>query len=362
MERVKGLKDSRLERLAEILVDYSAQVRPEEVVLIASTELAQPLVETVYAMVLERGAFPRLKLTFSTLQPLFYSLAGDWHLDTLPEIEELDYKKASALINIRAPGNLRELSGVDPSRITRRAKTVQPVKEYLMGRHIRWVLCNYPTQALAQEAEMSLFEYQDFVFGATNIDWSEQSRFQERIKEAFDAGGEVRLVGSETDLRFSIAGRKGVKCDGEHNMPDGEVFYTPLEDSAEGYITYDYPAIYSGQEVAGVRLEFARGEVVRASAARNQRLLEQVLATDDGARRIGEFGLGTNYGIRRFSRDILFDEKIGGSVHLALGRAYEESGGQNRSAIHWDRIKDLRQGGQIFLDGRAVQENGIFNL
>lgn len=356
------MRDPRIEQLAEILVGHSTRVKPEEVVLIASTELAQPLVERIYAQVLDRGAFPRLKLAFSTLQPLFFSLAGDWHLDTLLEIEELDYQKAAVLINIRAPGNMKELSGIDPSRMTRRAKTMQPIQEYIMGGRIRWVLCNYPTQALAQEAEMSLFEYEDFVYGAINIDWSEQSRFQDRIKEAFDAGSEVRLVGPETDLRFSIAGRKGIKCDGGHNMPDGEVFYAPVEDSAEGYITYDYPAIYYGQEVTDVRLEFARGEVVRASAGKNQRLLDQVIATDAGAGRIGEFGIGTNYGIERFTKDILFDEKIGGSVHLALGKAYPEAGGENRSAIHWDMIKDLRKGGQILLDGRVVQGDGEFKL
>lgn len=356
------MKDLRLTRLAEILVDYSTQVQPGEVVLIASTELAQPLVEAVYTLILERGAFPRLKLTFSTLQSLFYHQAEDRHLDTLLQIEELEYKNAQVLINIRAPGNLRELTGIDPSRMMRRAKTMQPLQEYLMSGQIRWVLCNYPTAALAQEAEMSLFEYQDFAFEATNIDWGEQRRFQEQVKAVFDAGSEVRLAGPETDLCFSIAGRQGVICAGKHNMPDGEVFYAPREDSLEGYVTYDYPAIYSGQEVDGVRLEFSKGMVVRASATKNQRLLEQVLATDDGARRIGEFGLGTNYGIKRFTKNILFDEKIGGSIHLALGRAYEESGGTNRSAIHWDMIKDLRRGGRIILDGRVVQENGAFDL
>lgn len=356
------MKDPRIEKLADILVNHSTGVKPGETVLIGSTELGQPLVEVIYRKVLELGAFPRLKLTFSTLQPLYFASATDEQLDTLLEIEELDYQKAQALINIRAPGNTKELSGFDPSRMTRRSKATKPLQDWVVSGSVRWVVCNYPTQALAQEAEMSLFEYEDFVFGATNIDWSEQSRFQNKIKEAFDAGSEVRLLGPGSDLHFSIGGREGKKCDGQNNMPDGEVFYAPLEESAEGYITYDFPAIYYGQEVNNVYLEFKKGEVVKAAADKNQKLLEKVLETDEGSRRLGEFGIGVNYGIERFSKDILFDEKIGGTIHLALGNAYPEVGGKNQSAVHWDMIKDLRRGGTIHLDGKVVQENGQFKL
>ncbi|MEW5785617.1 MAG: aminopeptidase [Bacillota bacterium] len=356
------MPDPRIDHLAEILVHHSTSVQPGETVLIVSTELGQPLVEAVYRKVLALGAFPRLKLTFSTLQPVYYQTASDQQLDTLLEIEEMEYQQAQALITIRAPGNMRELSGIDPARMTRRSKTTRPIMDWVQSGKVRWVVCNYPTQALAQEAEMSLFEYEDFVFGATNIDWLEHSRFQDNIKTVFDAAGEVRLQGPATDLRFSIAGRAGIKCDGSYNMPDGEVFYAPVEDSAEGFITYDFPAIYYGREVNNVYLEFKQGAVVKATAEKNQDLLEKVLQTDDGARRIGEFGIGVNYEIQRFSKDILFDEKIGGTVHLALGNAYPEAGGINRSAIHWDMIKDLRQGGSISLDGRAVQEGGKFKL
>jgi aminopeptidase len=357
-----ALKDPRIEQLADILINHSTRVQPGETVLISSTELAQPLIEVLYHKILAKGAFPRLKLTFSTLQPLYFQAATEKQLETLLEIEELDYKKAQALINVRAPGNMKELSGIDPARMTRRMKATKPIQDWVVSGNVRWVLCNYPTQALAQEAEMSLFDYEDFVFGATNIDWEEQSRFQDNIKAAFDAGGEVKLVGPGTELSFSIAGREGKKCDGENNMPDGEVFYAPVEDSAEGYITYDYPAIYYGQEVDKVYLEFKKGKVVQAAAEKNQNLLERVLETDEGALRIGEFGIGVNYGIQRFSKDILFDEKIGGTIHLALGNAYPEVGGKNQSAIHWDMIKDLRKGGAIYLDGKAVQQDGQFKL
>ncbi len=356
------MRDPRLEQLAEILLNHSTRVQSGETVLIVSTELGKPLVETLFQKILARGAFPLLKLTFSNLQPLYYKTASEEQLDTLLEIEELIYKKAHALINIRAPGNMKELSGINPSRMTRRMRAIKPIQDWVISGKVRWALCNYPTQALAQEAEMSLDDYEDFVFGATNIDWEEQSDFLQRIKDTFDQGEEVHILGENTDLKFSLSGRTGIKCDGEHNMPDGEVFYAPVDESAHGYINYDFPAIYQGREVNNVFLEFKNGEVVKSSADKNQALLDSVLQTDAGARRIGEFGIGANYGITKFSKDILFDEKIGGTIHLALGRAYPKGGGKNESAIHWDMVKDLRRGGKMYLDGKLVQENGAFKI
>jgi len=356
------MRDPRIEQLADVLINHSTMIKPKETVLIASTELGKPLVEALYQKVLALGAFPLLKLTFSTLQPLYFKNADIEQLDTLLEIEELVYKKADVLINIRAPGNMKELSSVEPDRMTRRMKTMQPIQEWVIAGNLRWTLCNFPTQALAQEAEMSLDEYEEFVFGATNIDWSAQAEFLQKIKEVFDQGEEVHLVGENTDLKFNLAGRSGIVCDGSHNMPDGEVFYAPVDDSAEGYINYDFPAIYQGREVNNVRLEFKNGQVVKASADKNEALLQKVTETDEGAKRIGEFGIGTNYGITKFTKDILFDEKIGGTIHLALGRAYPEGGGINQSAVHWDMVKDLRSNGKIYLDGKLVQENGEFKI
>ncbi len=356
------MKDPRISRLADILVNYSVEVKSGDIVLISGVELAKPLIEEVYVKVIEAGAFPRLKLNLSSLQALFFKHAKDKHVDTLLEIDELDYKKADAIININAPGNVKELSATDPKKISRRMKAMEPIKEYILGGGLRWVLVNYPTQGLAQEAAMSLEDYEDFVFSATNIDWHEHSKSQDKIKKVFDAGSEVHIQGSGTDIKISIENRVGEKCDGHKNMPDGELFYAPVEDSAEGYITYDYPAIFSGQEVDKVYLEFKKGLVVKATAEKNQALLESVLDTDEGARRLGELGIGLNYGLDRFSKDILFDEKIGGTVHLAIGSAYPEIGGTNKSAIHWDMIKDLRKGGSLYLDGKLVQKDGKFLL
>jgi len=356
------MRDPRVEKLADILLHHSTRVQAGETVLISSTELGKPLVEEVFHKTLSLGAFPLLKLTFSNLQPLYYQAASGEQLDTLLEVEELTYKKADVLINIRAPGNMKQLTGIEPQRMTRRMQATRPIQEWVLSGNVRWVLCNYPTEALAQEAEMSLLDYEDFVFGATNIDWEKQAGFLEKIKEAFDRGSEVQLVGPNTDIRFNIQGRPGIKCGGEHNMPDGEVFYAPVEDSVEGYIKYDFPAIYQGKEVDGVFLEFKKGEVVKAEADKNRDMLKKVIETDAGARRVGEFGIGTNYSIKYFSKDTLFDEKIGGTVHLALGKSYPEAGGKNDSAVHWDMIKDLRRGGKIYLDGNMVQENGEFKF
>ncbi|MFZ3073387.1 MAG: aminopeptidase, partial [Thermodesulfobacteriota bacterium] len=223
-----------------------------------------------------------------------------------------------------------------------------------------WILCNFPTQALAQEADMSFAEYEDFLYGATNIDWGKVKKEEEKLKRVLDAGKEVRIVGVDTDLKISIKGRKAIACYGERNMPDGEVFLSPIEDSAEGYVYYEMPAIYQGREVTGIRLRFRKGKVVEASADKNEAFLLQMLDTDKGARFLGELGVGVNYGIQQFSKDILFDEKIGGTVHLAVGRSYEEAGGKNKSAIHWDMIKDLRRNGAIYIDGKPVQRNGRF--
>jgi aminopeptidase len=251
------------------------------------------------------------------------------------------------------------LTGIDSHKQALSAKAYQPFLATYMN-NVRWVTCNFPCSALAQDADMALDDYADFLFGACLIDWKATEAYMRQIKQAFDAGDLVRVVGPGTDLTFRIAGRPGVVCAGDKNMPDGEVFYSPVEDSAEGFITYDFPAIYNGREVDGVRLEFRSGTVVGATAKKGEEFLLRMLDTDLGARRLGEFGIGCNFGIQRFSKDILFDEKIGGTIHLALGRAYTEAGGSNQSAIHWDMIKDLRTEGRLELDGRVVQENGKF--
>jgi aminopeptidase len=353
------MKDSRVERLADILVNYSAKVKKGDTVLIRGDELGKPLILEVYRKAIEAGGHPLTSVSFDEVNKIFYDHASDEQLSHTSKIRLYEAKRCDAVIIVHAPANSKSLTTVNPSKMTLRSKANKPISEIIVNKK-RWILTNYPTQALAQDAEMSIEEYEDFLFGATNQDWAKIDQEHERLKKVIDRGKTVRIVGRDTELTFSIKGRKGIKCSGENNMPDGEIFYAPIEESADGEIYYEFPAIHGGKEVSGIHLEFRKGKVVKARAEKNEDYLLTMLDTDKGARCIGEFGIGTNYGIKRFTKDILFDEKIGGTVHLALGRSYKESGGKNDSAIHWDMIKDLRDGGAIYLDGKKVQENGKF--
>lgn len=354
------LIDPRVRHLADIIVNYSTEVKAGDHVIIRSTPLARPLVEEVYRLVVRKGAHPTVQLSFDSLAAIYFEEASDEHLDYLNPIAKFITETADVMISIHSPENARELTGADPAKVRRTRIASRPLQEHIMEAGVRWLVCNYPTPSLAQEANMSLASYAEFVFGATNLDWRSASTMMHRIKERFDAADEVRIVGPETDLTFRIKDRPGIVCDGKFNMPDGEVFYAPVEDSANGTICYEWPAIYMGREVNGIRLTFRDGRVVEATADQGEALLHQLLDSDDGARRLGEFGIGCNFGITRHTKDILFDEKIGGTVHLALGSAYPESGGTNKSAVHWDMVKDLRQGGELYLDGELVQKDGRF--
>jgi len=354
------MSDPRTAKLADILINYSLKVRRGERVLIsASSELAKPLVLEVYKKVLKAGGHPSVNIAFEEMATIYYSMAAKEQLLDFPKAKLIEAKNADCVVNIRAAVNKKALSNIDPQAISMRSKVLMPIQEEIVNRK-RWVLCNFPTNALAQETDMSLDEYEDFLYGATNINWDKVKKEEMKLKRVLDKGEVVRIVGRDTDLTISIKGRKAIPCYGERNMPDGEVFLSPIENSAEGEIYYDLPAIYQGKEVLGIRLRFKQGKVVDASAEKNEKFLIAMLDTDKGARYLGELGIGTNYGIKHFSKDILFDEKIGGTVHLAVGRSYKDAGGKNESAIHWDMIKDLRNGGTIYVDGRLIQKNGRF--
>ncbi|MBI2322373.1 MAG: aminopeptidase [Chloroflexi bacterium] len=352
--------DARVDELARILVHYSTRVQPGETALIRGGVAATPLLLACYREVLRAGGLPVLWPDLDDAQRLLLSEGGEAHLDFLPRAQVVAVEDAQCVIRVDAPTNARALSQTDPARMVRLAKTVRPLRELVLRR--RWVLCQYPTEALAQEADMALADFADFLFGATNRDWSAVRDFHQRLKARLEAGRELRIVGPDTDLTLGIAGRTWIPASGEHNMPDGEVFSAPLEDQVNGVIAYDFPAIHAGREVEGIRLVFRDGAVVEATARKNEAYLIQTLDADAGARRLGEVGIGTNERITRFSKSILFDEKIGGTAHLAVGMAYRETGGVNESSIHWDMIKDLRQGGALYLDGQLLQEHGRWLL
>jgi aminopeptidase len=359
------LTDPRVEAYASLLVERCLGVQPGWQVLIRSTPLARPALEALQREIARRGAYAILRLGYS-IWPLDYAWAAEAPDDLLAELGEIDRYACDhmdARITIDAPENTREGASLTPGRLTLLKRAERYFFRRSMGDEIPWVSCLYPTQALAQEANLTLGEFEDLVYGACLVDWDAEGQRLRRYADRFDAAEEVRIVGAGTDLTLSLAGRRGEVDDGRTNMPGGEFFYAPVEDSAEGVIEFaEFPSVYQGHEFTGIRLRFREGRVVDASAARGEEVLLSTLDRDQGARAIGELGIGCNPGIRRPLKNTLFDEKIDGSVHLALGQSYPKVGGTNLSVIHWDIVKDLRSGGRLELDGKIVQENGIWAI
>ena len=352
--------DARLSEYARILVEDCVDVQAGWQVLVRSQPLGRPLVEEVLRAIARRRAYALLRLSFQApfdtawLKEAPLELVGQF-----PPIEAHALDSADCSIAILAPENTRAGSDVSPERLGLLQQASRPHAEPYMADRKPWVGCQYPTDALAQDAGMTLEQFTEFLYGAVLIDWDALEQKMHGIAERFDQAEEVRIVGQETDLTFSLAGRKGKVSGASANMPSGEVFYSPVEDSAEGVVHFgDYPACYIGHQVGGVRLRFEGGRIVEASAESDEGFLLETLDADEGARRLGEFGIGCNPGIQRHIRNTLFDEKIEGTVHLAVGNGWSAIGGENKSAIHWDMVKDLRPGGQIYLDGELVQENG----
>ena len=363
--------DPRVANLARILVGYSTKVGEGETCVIEGSSAAEPLVAAVYEEVLAAGGQPIVSLSFEGQSVAYYQGASDAQLEWISPLQKWAAEEADCRIAVGADTNTRQLSRVPPERQTKRQAATRTLMERTMqraaeGSH-RWVYTLFPTNGYAADAEMSLRDFEDFYFRACLADdadplgaWKRASHECHRLAEWVEGHEEVRIVAPGTDLRLGIAGRHFIPCDGEHNMPDGEFFTGPVEDSVQGEVSFHLPAVIGGREVAGVRLRFEAGKIVEANAERGEEFLIELLDTDEGARRLGELGIGTNYGIDRGTRDVLLDEKIGGTVHLAVGASYPESGGENESAVHTDMVCDLRQGGRIEVDGEVLQENGRF--
>jgi len=349
----------KIQKLAKILVDYSTAVKKNDIVQIIANTEAEDMALEIYRLVLKAGAYPRLHMRPDRRSWIYYTTASMKQLKKFPDIDMHELRKTKAVIYIGAPENTRSLSNIDPGKLALRSRVMKRYDNWRVEK-TRWVIFNYPTNALAQEADMSIDEYQNFVFNSCMVDWKKQAKQQEKLKQILDRGSKVRITGKNTDLSFSIRGRKATSSSGHFNMPDGEVFIAPVENSVMGKIRYTFPAIYNNREVKDVKLGFKQGRVVKAIAEKGEDFLKSMIKTDKGSSYLGEFGIGTNYRIKRFTKSILFDEKIGGTVHLALGRAYREGGGKNESALHWDMIKDLRKGGCIYVDGKCIQKNGKF--
>lgn len=352
------MKDIRCEKLASVLLNHSLKVKAGENLIIRSNYNGKPLVDEVYKQAVKAGLNVFTHVLINEHSKFFMENATQNQLDHMNIFLEEVYEKADAFVVIEAPDNVKYLSKVESTKNMMYNKAASPLVKKITAK--RWVMTNYATHSFAQEADMSLEEYEDMLFDATLVDYQQMDREMDKIIKLFDNSDQVRIVGKDTDLTFSIKGRSGIKCSGTNNIPDGEVFYAPITESANGHIYYEFPAIRYGVQVDGIRLEFKDGKVVKATADKNEEFLNKILDTDDGARFLGEFGIGVNYGIQKFIKNILFDEKIGGTIHLAVGNAYEESGGENRSMVHWDMIKELRVDGEIYVDGKLVQKNGTF--
>jgi aminopeptidase len=367
------MTDIRIHNFASILIDYSTRVKQGDQVGILTGTEAVDVVRALYPLILERGGHPYLLFEFPGQEEIFFAHANDDQLDFLPRFHKIAFEEFDVLLKIRAEANTRSLSSIEPARQQRRSTALSPLLKAQMRRgavgELRWMSTIFPTQAYAIEADMGFEAYQDFFYRACHADpatndpvsyWMSIKAQQQRYIDRLHGHDWLHLRGPNVDLRISIKDRIFINASGENNLPDGEIFTGPVENTAEGWVRYTYPAMYGGRIVEGVELTFKEGRVVQASAAKNQDFLLQMIDTDAGARYIGEFAIGTNYEIDRFTRSILFDEKIGGSFHMALGASYPETGGRNQSNIHWDMICDLRESSEIIADGEQIYQDGKF--
>jgi len=361
--------DQRIEKLAKLCVHYSVNVKPNELVLIQGSEQAFPLINEIYKECLLREAQPTILANLDT-QYTFFKYAKEHQLKFVSPIPKFTLENIDVRISIFCEPSPKALSTVDPAKIRTRMASGKELNEIFYRRvaehKLRWTGLPYPINAQAQEGDMALGEYEDFVYSSCLVDredpiaeWKKVHQKQQKICEFLDQTSEIRIVGEDTDLTFHGEGRKWINCSGKENMPDGEVFTGPIENSANGTIRFTFPGIFSGREIEDIKLTFKDGKAVKASAAKGEDLLQQTLKIE-GADRLGETAIGTNYGITRFTKNMLFDEKMGGTVHMALGNSYPESGGKNRSAIHWDILKDMKKDGEIYADDKLFYKNGKF--
>ncbi len=347
--------DSRIREHAIILVDYCCDVKEGDHVVVIIEDEGQELAQEIMKEVGKRGGTTVIVQKSPAADRALLDAVPDEYVDAFPDHFFDMIKKTDVYIKIQSTGNTRVLGNVSPDRLLRYQIMQDPIKKEALKK--RWCGTLFPTNALAQEAGMSLQEYEDFVYNAIIRDWEKETEIMYKVKEVLDKGKEVVITGEDTNLTMSIEGRVAAASVGKHNMPSGEVFTAPVDDSTEGSIYFDIPLVYMGSLIEGVRLTFEKGVVTGCSASANEDLLKKLLKTDKGSNRLGELGIGTNRGITTFTRNILFDEKIGDTVHLALGNAYKECNGVNESAIHVDIVKSMKKG-KISVDGRVLQENG----
>jgi len=363
--------DNRIKKYAEVLLKYSLDIKKGEKLLIDGDVVTLPLIRESYRLAVELGALPQVIINSEELKEILLKGGSEEQIKYVPASIKKAFETVDASLSFFGGSNTRMLSNVNPEKLKLSAQGFSKITRIFFERsakkELKWCCTMFPNQANAQEANMSISEYEDFVYGAGYIDrkdpiakWKEIEKKQEGICNILNGKKRLRIVSKDTDLKMSIEGRKWVNCCGKANFPDGEVFTGPVEDSTEGHIRFSFPGIYGGREIEDIQLTFEKGKVIKAVAAKGEELLEQLLETDKGARYVGEIAAGTNYNIQKFTKHMLFDEKIGGTVHLAIGRSIPESLGKNQSAIHWDMLCDMKKGGEIYADGELVYKDGKF--
>jgi aminopeptidase len=363
--------DSRLRTLATILIKHSLSIKKNDLFLISGNPVASPLIKEVYRQALKSGAHPFIRLGLDGLAEVFYQQASEQQLKYVSPISMFEIENIDARLSIISPKNTKSMTNVDPNKQVTTSVAHKEIHDIFLKRaaekQLRWCVTQYPTNASAQDAEMSLEEYEDFIFSAAHVQepkpiqyWKTVFKKQEKIKKILDSKKHIKVVASDTDLTLSVEGRTWINCYGKENFPDGEIFTGPRETSLEGYIRYSFPISYGGREVDGVQLWFKKGKVVKVRAEKGEEFLNSMLDMDSGARRVGEFAFGMNYGISKYTLNTLFDEKIGGTIHLAVGSGYPETGSTNKSSLHWDMMCDLRKNGEVYADGELIYKNGRF--
>jgi aminopeptidase len=363
--------DRRLEKYAYILVNHSLALKKDDLFVISGGVLAAPLIKEVYKQAIEAGANPYTRASVDGLSEIFYKHSSEKQLKYVSPISKFEIKNIDAQLSIISPTNTRNMTNVDPKKQAISSVAYRELHDIFLGRaakkELRWCLTEYPTNAAAQDAEMSLEEYENFIFNAAHLNaknpidyWKKVYREQEKIRKMLNTKKKIRVIAKDTDLTVSVAGRKWINCYGKENFPDGEIFTGPVENSADGFISYSFPASHGGREVNDIQLWFKKGSVVKAKASKGEKFLRTMLDMDNGSHKIGEFSFGMNQGIKQYIKNTLFDEKIGGTIHIAVGSSYPETGSKNKSGLHWDMMCDLRKNGEAYADGELVYKNGKF--
>lgn len=357
-------------KYANLLVKFSLNVKKGDRFIIQATHLAEPLLNEIYKEALKVGAFPEFRIALNGTEKIFYDYASDEQLKFVSPLIEYAFGKYEKLLTIISPFDMKELQDVDPEKMQKVSVARTEVRKIVHQRaakgELSWSLCVFPTKAAAEECSMTLSEYEDFVFNACFLydddpiaKWNEIKTNQQRIVDYLNTKQHVQYFGKDIDISFSTKGRNWRNSYGTNNMPSGEVFTCPVDDSVNGKVRFSFPGFFMGKPIEDISLEVRDGEVIKWNAAKGKELLDKLLEIP-GARRFGEAAVGTNFGINKFTKNMLFDEKIGGTIHMALGSSLPEAGGKNESAIHWDMLADMRDGGKIFADGELVYENGKF--